>query len=109
MLASSSDEPGSICAPAFGDRSSRGAAQSSGRRGIATPTSQPPRLWALAAPACPGIGCRCELSAKAVIVTVRLRRRRRFCACRGQIGRDLEIHDRRLKRWRYLDLGAAAA
>jgi transposase len=40
-----------------------------------------------------------------VIVTVRLRRRRRVCGCCGQTGR-LEIHDRRLKRWRHLDLGA---
>jgi len=41
-----------------------------------------------------------------VIVTVRLRRRRRVCGCCGQTGRQLEIHDRRLKRWRHLDLGA---
>jgi transposase len=40
-----------------------------------------------------------------VIVTVRLRRRRRVCGQCGQTGR-LEIHDRRLKRWRHLDLGA---
>lgn len=40
-----------------------------------------------------------------VIVTVRLRRRRRVCGCCGQTG-PLEIHDRRLKRWRHLDLGA---
>jgi transposase len=41
-----------------------------------------------------------------VIVTVRLRRRRRVCGCCGQTGRQLEIHDRRIKRWRHLDLGA---
>lgn len=41
-----------------------------------------------------------------VIVTVRLRRRRRVCGCCGQTGRQLEIHDRRLKRWRHLDLAA---
>ena len=42
-----------------------------------------------------------------VIVTVRLRRHRRICALCGQTGRHLEIHDRRLKRWRHLDLGAS--
>jgi transposase len=41
-----------------------------------------------------------------VIVTVRFRRRRRVCSRCGQTGRQLEIHDRRLKRWRHLDLGA---
>jgi transposase len=41
-----------------------------------------------------------------VIVTVRLRRRRRVCARCGQTGPKLEIHDRRVKRWRHLDLGA---
>jgi transposase len=41
-----------------------------------------------------------------VIVTVRLRRRRRVCSGCGQTGRRLEIHDRRVKRWRHLDLGA---
>jgi transposase len=41
-----------------------------------------------------------------VIVTVALRRRRRVCAVCGQTGRQLEIHDRRRKRWRHLDLGA---
>jgi transposase len=44
--------------------------------------------------------------AEGVIVTVRLRRRRRVCSGCGQTGRRLEIHDRRLKRWRHLDLGA---
>ena len=41
-----------------------------------------------------------------VVVTVRLRRRRRVCSICGQTGR-LEIHDRRIKRWRHLDLGAS--
>jgi transposase len=45
-------------------------------------------------------------TADGVIVTVRLRRRRRVCAQCGQTGRRLEIHDRRVKRWRHLDLGA---
>ncbi len=44
--------------------------------------------------------------AEGVIVTVRLRRRRRVCSACGQTGRRLEIHDRRVKRWRHLDLGA---
>lgn len=39
-------------------------------------------------------------------MTVRLRRQRRVCALCGQTGRQLEIHDRRRKRWRHLDLGA---
>ena len=43
--------------------------------------------------------------AEGVIVTVRLRRRRRVCARCGQTGRGLQIHDRRVKRWRHLDLG----
>jgi transposase len=41
-----------------------------------------------------------------VIVTVRLRRRRRVCSQCGEVGR-LAIHDRRVKRWRHLDLGAS--
>ena len=41
-----------------------------------------------------------------VIVSVRLRRRRRVCARCGQTGRQLVIHDRRVKRWRHLDLGS---
>ena len=41
-----------------------------------------------------------------VLVTVRLRRRRRVCSSCGQTG-HLEIHDRRVKRWRHLDLGAS--
>ncbi len=40
-----------------------------------------------------------------VIVTVRLRRRRRVCSRCGQSGPELQIHDRRLKRRRHLDLG----
>ena len=47
-----------------------------------------------------------SFGAEGVIVTVRLRRRRRVCAECGQTGR-LEIHDRRVKRWRHLDLGAS--
>jgi transposase len=47
-----------------------------------------------------------SFGAEGVIVTVRLRRRRRVCAECGQTGR-LEIHDRRRKRWRHLDLGAS--
>ena len=46
-------------------------------------------------------------SSEGVIVTVRLRRRRRVCGRCGQTGRQLEIHDRRLKRWRHLDLGSS--
>ena len=44
--------------------------------------------------------------AEGIVVTVRLRRRRRVCALCGQTGQRLEIHDRRVKRWRHLDLGA---
>lgn len=40
-----------------------------------------------------------------VIVTVRLRRKRRICSGCGAVG--LEIKDRRVKRWRHLDLGAS--
>jgi len=47
-----------------------------------------------------------SFGAEGVIVTVRLRRRRRVCSHCGQTGRQLEIHDRRIKRWRHLDLGA---
>ena len=32
-------------------------------------------------------------------------RRRRVCSSCGQTGRRLRIHDRRVKRWRHLDLG----
>jgi transposase len=48
-----------------------------------------------------------SFTADAVIVIVRLRRRRRVCSACGQTGRRLEIHDRRVKRWRHLDLGAS--
>ena len=44
---------------------------------------------------------------RGVVVTVRLRRRRRVCAECGQTGRQLQVHDRRVKRWRHLDLGAS--
>ena len=47
-----------------------------------------------------------EFGGEGVIVTVRLRRRRRVCSGCGQVGR-LQIHDRRVKRWRHLDLGAS--
>lgn len=47
-----------------------------------------------------------SFSAEGVIVAVRLRRRRRVCSQCAQTGRHLQIHDRRLKRWRHLDLGA---
>ena len=40
-------------------------------------------------------------------MTVRLRRRRRVCSGCGQTGRQLQIHGRRVKRWRHLDLGAS--
>jgi transposase len=42
-----------------------------------------------------------------VTVTVRLRRRRRVCSGCGQTGRQLQVHDRRVKRWRHLDPGAS--
>jgi transposase len=45
-------------------------------------------------------------TAEGVVVSVGLRRRRRVCASCGQTGR-LQIHDRRVKRWRHLDLGAS--
>ena len=47
-----------------------------------------------------------SFGAEGVIVSVRLRRRRRVCSRCGQTGTQLEIHDRRVKRWRHLDLGA---
>jgi len=47
-----------------------------------------------------------SFGAEGVIVTVRLRRRRRVCSGCGQTGRHLQIHGRRVKRWRHLDLGA---
>jgi len=40
-----------------------------------------------------------------VIVTVRLRRRRRVCSGCGQLGG--QVHGRRVKRWRHLDLGSS--
>jgi transposase len=48
-----------------------------------------------------------SFTAEGMLVTVRLRRRRRICACCGQTGRRVQIHDRRVKRWRHLDLGAS--
>ena len=47
-----------------------------------------------------------SFTGEGVIVTVRLKRRRRVCGGCGQTGRGLEVHDRRVKRWRHLDLGA---
>src|SRR3954451_23358003 len=47
-----------------------------------------------------------SFAADGVVVTVALRRRRRVCAGCGQTGRHLHVHDRRVKRWRHLDLGA---
>ncbi len=47
-----------------------------------------------------------SFATEGVIVTVGLRRRRRVCAGCGQTGRRLQIHDRRVKRWRHLDLGS---
>jgi transposase len=47
-----------------------------------------------------------SFSDEGVIVTVRLRRRQRVCARCGQTGRRLVVHDRRVKRWRHLDLGS---
>lgn len=47
-----------------------------------------------------------SFGAEGMIVSVRLRRRRRVCSGCGQTGGQLEIHDRRVKRWRHLDLGA---
>ncbi len=46
-----------------------------------------------------------SFSPEGVIVTVRLRRRR--LACGGCVQLATRLHDRRLKRWRHLDLGAA--
>ena len=48
-----------------------------------------------------------SFSAEGVIVTVSLRRRRRVCGRCGETGRQLEIHDRRIKRLRHLDLGSS--
>ncbi len=46
-----------------------------------------------------------EFGGEGVIVTVRPRRRRKLCAGCGT-SRGLQIRDRRVKRWRHLDLGA---
>ncbi|MDQ3675490.1 MAG: hypothetical protein M3401_01600, partial [Actinomycetota bacterium] len=43
-----------------------------------------------------------SFSPQGVIVTVRLRRRRRVCSACGQTGAHLQIHGRRVKRWRHL-------
>jgi transposase len=48
-----------------------------------------------------------SFTGEGVVVTVALTRRRRVCAGCGQTGRQLQIHDRRVKRWRHLDLGAS--
>jgi transposase len=48
-----------------------------------------------------------SFTAQGVVVTLRLRRRRRICAHCGQTGLGLQIHGRRVKRWRHLDLGAS--
>jgi transposase len=48
-----------------------------------------------------------SFSSQGVVVTVRLRRRRRVCAECGQTGAHLQVHDRRVKRWRHLDLGSS--
>ena len=47
-----------------------------------------------------------SFASEGVIVAVRLVRRRRVCSVCGQTGRHLQIHDRRVKRWRHLDLGS---
>lgn len=47
-----------------------------------------------------------SFGSEGMVVTVRLRRRRRVCSACGQTGAKLQIHDRRIKRWRHLDLGA---
>src|SRR2546428_10784989 len=44
-----------------------------------------------------------SFTGEGVIVAVRLRRRRRICSSCGQLGG--QIHGRRVKRWRHLDLG----
>lgn len=50
-----------------------------------------------------------SFGSEGVIVTVRLRRARRICSRCGQTGAHLQIHDRRMKRWRHLDLGRTEA
>src|SRR4051812_23621793 len=79
---------------------SRSAAPQGGRR------ARQHRIQALA-PSARSVRDRCQLRCRGVIVTVRLRRRRRVCGECGQTGRHLQIHDRRVKRWRHLDLGAS--
>jgi transposase len=48
-----------------------------------------------------------SFSPEGLIATVRLRRRRRVCSTCGQTGGHLQIHGRRVKRWRHLDLGSS--
>jgi transposase len=48
-----------------------------------------------------------SFGSEGVIVTVRLRRRRRVCSRCGQTGARVRTHDRRVKRWRHLDLGSS--
>ena len=51
------------------------------------------------------LGYRCvSFGVEGVIVTCRLRRRRRVCSTCGQLG--VQIHSRRVKRWRHLDLAS---
>jgi transposase len=50
-----------------------------------------------------------SFGSEGVIVTVRLRRARRICSRCGQTGAHLQTHDRRMKRWRHLDLGRTEA
>ena len=45
------------------------------------------------------------LRREGIVVTVRLRRRRRSARSAVRPAAQLEIHDRRVKRWRHLDLG----
>jgi transposase len=80
-----------------------GCSKVSGSRRRATCASPPALKRLLRLPGASVIDV--SFSAEGVIVTVRLRRRRRVCSGCGQTGR-LEIHDRRVKRWRHLDLGA---
>jgi len=47
-----------------------------------------------------------SFNGEGLIVSVGLRRRRRVCAVCGQTGRRLALHDRRVNRWRHLDLGS---
>jgi hypothetical protein len=63
-------------------------------------TCASPRVQAAAASAGAPVVDVC-FGAEGIVVTVRLRRRRRVCSLCGQTGRQLEIHDRRLERWRH--------